>query len=214
MHELLPISGIRESYRLGSAPRTVAMPLLIAAIAGGLVWFVVVAWDGPGGPTVPAEASLVAAVGPSDRGTEAATPTGLAPTEPSASPENGGDSVPLLAPRDVGETDYTPWLSPLALDTYLRQRNPGHGGSYWSRGDWIRAVEGRWRDGAREYRIALGTMSRVGEIRWRYRLDLTETAFAEELARHSSEGFALRQSQAYALPDASRRYQAVWVRPD
>src|SRR5690606_23356282 len=117
---------------------------------------------------------------------------------------------PLLASPAVSEKDFTPWMSPLALDTYLRQKNRGQRGSLWSRGNWIRAIEGRWHEGGREFRIVLGTMARPGEIGWQYRLDLTGTAFAEESARLGSEGFTLIQSQAYRHPDSSLRYQAVW----
>ena len=103
-------------------------------------------------------------------------------------------------------------MSSLALGTYIRQKNRGYQGSFWSRGNWIRAIEGRWHEGSHEFRISLGTMSHPGEVQWQYRLDLTKIAFGEELARMSDKGYKLTQSQAYRHPDGTPRYQAVWQR--
>ncbi len=206
VYERLPVSGLRESYRPATGPRTVAIPLLITAILAGLLAFYLRNWDDP----FPARLGDTESPVDSEAGD---IPAEVAPVPEPAEAEIVLDrSLPLATPVDVVEADFTPWMSPLALDTYLRQKNRGHHSSLWSRGHWIRAVEGRWRDGAHEFRIALGAMNRPGELQWLYRFDLTEIAFAEELARLGDKGFVLRQSQAYRHPDGTRRYQAVWQR--
>ena len=182
------------------------MPLLILAILAGLAAFY---FKGMPVATDRAEPQLAAA-------TPAATtsPDATAPA-PAKVVENHApvpETPPIVVRADLVESDFTPWMSNLALDTYLRQKNRGYQGSYWAQGHWIRAIEGRWHEGAREFRIALGKMARPGEVQWHYRVDLTGIAFAEELARMTAKEFQLAQSQAYRHPDGSMRYQAVWQR--
>jgi hypothetical protein len=207
VHERLPISGIRESYHPVEESRTVVMPALILALLAGLVLFYL-----KGHPAPSAAGPLAATV--TSPGTDPAPV--VEPSDPPASvapvPRIEPVRPPLLTRAGLSENEFTPWMSSLALDTYLRQKNRGYQGSYWSRGHWIRAIEGRWHEGAREFRIALGKMERPGEVQWHYRIDLTEMAFAEELARMSAKEYQLAQSQAYRHPDGSMRYQAVWQR--
>ena len=182
------------------------MPLLILAILAGLAAFY---FQGMPVTTDPAQPQVAAVA------TAATTPPDAAAPAPPAVVENHApapETPPIVVRTDLVESDFTPWMSNLALDTYLRQKNRGYQGSYWARGNWIRAIEGRWHGGTREFRIALGKMERPGEVQWQYRVDLTEIAFAEELVRMSAKEFQLAQSQAYRHPDGSMRYQAVWQR--
>lgn len=190
------------------------MPLLILAVLAGIAAFYFQGrpmpseWIAPEIPphtdaTWAPEAQTTAA--PATVGSDAKASAPALPGASAASP-------PIMARAGLRESDFTPWMSSLALDTYLRQKNRGEQGSYWARGHWIRAIEGRWHEGAREFRIALGMMERPGEVQWHYRIDLPEIAFAEELARMSAQEFQLAQSQACRHPDGSMRYQAVWQR--
>jgi hypothetical protein len=182
------------------------MPVLILALLAGLAAFY---FKGMPRPVDPAEPQVAAATPAPTTSPDAGAP------DPPAAAENHAPAPatpPIVARNDLSESDFTPWMSSLALDTYLRQKNRGYQGSYWARGHWIRAIEGRWHEGAREFRIALGEMERPGEVQWHYRVDLTKIAFSEELARMSAKEFQLAQSQAYRHPDGSMRYQAVWQR--
>jgi len=182
------------------------MPALIAAVVAAMVLFYFKSKPAPvEAATVLVEESISTATPP-----EAKAPA----APPLIPPSETNRTLPLLARADVSDTDFTPWMSSLALDTYIRQKNRGYQGSFWSRGNWIRSIEGRWIGGGHEFRIALGTMARPGEIQWIYRLDLTELAFADELDRLGDDGFDLAQSQAYRHPDGSKRYQAVWQREE
>jgi hypothetical protein len=184
------------------------MPFLILSLLAALAVFY---FKGKEDPTLDRHA--VAAL-PTPAAVEPLVPSAITSTElvslPSPGSEVETDQPPILSRTDVSEKDFTPWMSSLALETYFRQKNRGYQGSFWGRGNWIRAIEGRWHEGAKEYRIALGLMDRPGELQWQYRLDMTEISFAEELAKASGKGFNLAQSQAYRHPDGTRRYQAVW----
>ncbi len=203
-HERPPILGLREAYRPAPGPGTGVMPLLIVAVLAALAIFYFRS------KPAPTEVATASSSTPADAG-EQPEPSAPVPASPAAAPVP--DRLPSPHPV-VAEKDFTPWMSPLALDTYLRQKNRGQQGSFWSRGNWIRAIEGRWHNGGREFRIALGTMARPGEIDWQYRLDLTQAAFAEEFTRFGGQGYTLVQSQAYRSGDGSLRYQAVWWRED
>ena len=184
------------------------MPLLILSLLVALAIFY---FKGKEDPTLARRA--VEAL-PAPAAVEPHAPTGVASAELVSlpTPGSGGEThePPILTRADVGEKDFTPWMSSLALETYFRQKNQGYQGSFWGRGNWIRAIEGRLLDGTKEFRIALGTMERPGEIQWQYRLEMTEISFAEELATATGKGFTLAQSQAYRHPDGTTRYQAVW----
>lgn len=190
------------------------MPLLILAVLAGIAAFYFKGKPTPSewiAPVIPPHADATGApeaqpsTAPAAVGSDAKAPAPAPPGAAAAPP-------PIVARAGLRESDFTPWMSNLALDTYLRQKNRGERGSYWARGHWIRAIEGRWHEGAREFRVALGMMERPGEVQWHYRIDLTEIAFAEELARMSALEFQLAQSQACRHPDGSMRYQAVWQR--
>lgn len=208
MYERVPITGIRESHRIVEGPRTLVMPLLITCLLAGLVVFYFQ------GEPRPRDVTVESAAPATIPAREAVPPTNTPNlvSVPLATPTTAPRELPLLARADVNENEFTPWMSPLALDTYLRQKNRGHQGNFWARGNWIRAIEGRWHQGNREVRIALGVMAVPGQVEWAYRINLTEIAFAEELARKGTEGYALAQSQAYRHPDGTKRYQAVWQR--
>lgn len=181
------------------------MPLLIATLLGGMVWFY---FKNDSLRKNPATSESPPATPPEIVSTEAPgqvpVPEASQVTTPAVAP------LPLVTRSDLREADFTPWMSSLALETYIRQKNRGHRDSFWSRGNWIRGIECRWHEGAREVRIALGTMSRPGQIDWQYRLDMTGITYTEELGRWKEKGYSLVQSQAYRHPDGSRRYQAVW----
>lgn len=202
-------SAIRDSYRPATAPKTVAIPVLIAIVGTALLLFYLTSWDPPGTDPEPkpeslspeppiADAKPLPISAPAVETTPAAIPI-LSEPEP----------APELPPS---ESDFTPWMSPLALDTYIRQKNRGYHESFWARGNWIRAIEGRWSNGGREYRIAIASMNHPGEIQWQFRLDLGKRQFREETERQAANGFELIQSQGYKLPDGTLRIQGVWKR--
>ncbi|MDA7921631.1 hypothetical protein N9Z18_00570 [Verrucomicrobiales bacterium] len=55
------------------------------------------------------------------------------------------DELPKTANvvEPMKEKGFTPWMHPLALDTYIRAKSSGNGKSFWESGHWITSVEGR-----------------------------------------------------------------------
>ncbi len=137
------------------------------------------------------------------------SPASAQPPRPQATSESPATATPL---PPLAESDFTPWMSPLALDTYLRQKGRGQPEGFWAQGYWIRAIEGRWNGGEREFRVALATRQNAGLPDWNYRIDLTQSAFAEAFHHFAEEGYELIHHQAYRHPDGTLRYQAVWKR--
>ncbi len=134
------------------------------------------------------------------------------PIEPSIMLDATPDGPTLIA-TSATESEFTPWLSPLALDTYIRQLNQGFGQTFWQRGYWITAVEGRWYNGAHEFRIIF--KASPDHAHWQYRANQTLTAFKSSNDDLQKEGYSMAQSQAYTRPDGMLRYQGVWHRqPD
>lgn len=208
MYERVPITGIRESLRIVEGPRTIIMPVLILAILTGLIVFYF--RSEPRLEVGSDESAVATAAAPAARAETPNTPNLV--SVPVAAPAAPVRELPIVTRAEIKEKEFTSWMSPLALDTYLRQKNRGYRGNYWSQGNWIRAIEGRWREGAQEFRIALGTMGKRGEIEWGYRINMTDITFAEELAHKGNDGYTLAQSQAFRHPDGKKRYQAVWQR--
>ena len=215
MYEKYPISGITESYRHVQGTKTVIMPLLITALLIGLVIFYF-----KGEPPVAMTAGTQREA-PSAASTLPSVTAATVPVPAQAGAETisfdlsippGLSSLPLVAHKEVSEPDFTPWLSPLALDTYLRHKNRGFKQSIWDRGHWIEAIEGRWSEERHEFRIAFDTIPDRERFQWYYRIDQTSEEYRDTLHRLRREGYTLVQSQAYERPDKSKRYQGVWQR--
>lgn len=187
------------------------MPLIIAAVGIGLVTFYVKTKPEPA-PVDPAMAEIEARGKPPvsihQPVNEVLRAIPVTMVEDSA----GSPSLPLLERDGVTSEDFTSWMSPLALDTYIRQKNRGFEKTFWERGHWIKAVEGRWNNGAHEFRIAFAANPDPDRVQWCYRIDQTEAQFTETLNRLRNEGYTLAQSHAYDHPDGSRRFQGVWQR--
>ena len=212
MYERYPISGIKQSYRPVPGTKTVVMPLVIAALGVGMVVFYFKG-EGPEKTTT--------ASPPAPTVTSRLPETTILPdpikaisiepgTKTAAMPPAAEKFLPIVTNEGVAENDFTLWMSPLALDTFIRQRNRGFEKTYWERGHWIKAVEGRWGDGAHEFRIAIAKMPDEARLHWYYRIDQTEREFSETLQRLEKEGYSLAQSQDYDHPDGTKRYQGVW----
>ena len=116
---------------------------------------------------------------------------------------------PLIA-ANSSEEEFTSWMSPLALDTYIRQKNGSHDQSFWQRGHWMSAVEGRWQESGHEFRIVFSKMPTNGKWRWQYRANQTLEAFIRSHEELGRQGYTMIQSQAFERPDGTRRYQGVW----
>lgn len=219
MYERYPISGIKESYSHVQGTKTVVMPVLIAALLVGLVTFYfkgeppapLVTLVTQKGPEAPPTALNLTPVLPESGSVETvsfALPSPVA-EPPAALPANG---LPLVANELVSESDFTPWMAPLALDTYIRQKNRGFTESFWNRGHWIEAIEGRWFEGRHQFRIAFETIPDRERFQWYYRIDQTEAEYRDTLSRLRREGYTLVQGQVYERPDKTKRYQGVWQR--
>jgi len=221
VYERYSISGIKESYSHVQGTKTVVMPVLISMLLFGLVAFYFhgkataerAALTAP--EATPSELTLTPAL-PEEGSMEMASlvlpPSASAPsalTPPLALPANG---PPLVSNDLVSEGDFIPWMSPLALDTYIREKNRGFKKSFWDRGHWIEAIEGRWSEGRHEFRIAFDAIPESDRFQWYYRIDQTEAVYRDTLSRLRREGYTLVQSQAYERPDKTKRYQGVWHR--
>jgi hypothetical protein len=202
VYERFEIPAIRESYRPVPETRTVVMPLLIALVAAGLGVFFVKSRPQPHSFASPNEIGP-----PADDETIPMLRAVPIDWDEVDSDEAAG---PFPETTEAGESDFTPWMSLLALDTYIRQKNRGFEETFWERGNGIRAIEGRWRNGAHEFRIAFARHQKAGGMQWLYRIDQTPAKFEESNSRFAAEGFTLIQSHSYEHPDGNPRYQGVW----
>ena len=109
---------------------------------------------------------------------------------------------------------FTPWMTPGSLNAHILKLNSGHELSFWDRGHWIIAVEGRQNGSTQEFRIIYEETPQDRDFQWRYRIDQTQPAFLKNLKEMKNAGYTLVQSQAFQTSDRSLRYQAVWQRLD
>lgn len=211
MRDRYPITGITQSYRSEKEVRTLVMPVLIFAVLAGLGAFYFLGKGDPSNttdslaenvPTSPEDAPPIVALPVTES---------LSPTDSSSDLE----PVALVLPGDGtrGEPNsggFTPWMSPLALDTYIRTKNAGFSESFWKRGHWITAVEGRWVDGTHEFRISYGKIPDRNTWQWQYRVNQKPEEFSRTALELRAQGFKMVQSQSFDHPDSTKRFQAVW----
>ncbi len=218
MYEKYPITGIKQSYRHTRDTRTVVMPILIVALIAAMGVFFVkskpVEVVEPQDMVSIEESSL-----PSNREIESSEPAEIplpveeaeVEVEPeTTSPETveTGRETVLTTPPTAEE--FTSWMTPLALDTYIRHRNSGYSESFWERGHWITAVEGRWENGEREFRISFDQIPDRQRWQWQYRVNHTAEEFVQASREFSAQGYKLVQSQSFREPSGTPRYQGVW----
>ena len=110
------------------------------------------------------------------------------------------------------EKGFTPWMEPLALDTYIRSKSTATGKTFWESGHWITAVEGRWKNGTREFRIAYDQIPEIETWQWRYKVNQSQLEFATSVTEMVDQGYTLVQTQTFRQPDGDHRYQGVWHR--
>jgi len=131
------------------------------------------------------------------------------PIEASAKAE---EALEPKAAVTIDDQKFTPWLSPQALDDYIQNKNQGFEQTFWQRGHWIRAVEGRWGNGNHEFRIAYEPLPNPDTWQWQYRVNQSQNDFAASIKEMSVHGYSLYQTQFYKRPDGARRFQGVWQR--
>lgn len=225
MYEKYPISGIKQTYRRQNEVRTVAMPLLIGILLLGLALFFF-----KSKPTAPeGEEPIVSNVEENTVPAPEDAPEkdlGTDETEEKSDSQIQAlpvESVPVSSIHSKGESSlvalsqpkapaFTEWMSPSDLDFFIRSQNEGHEQSFWQRGHWITAVEGRWESENHEFRISYEKMPSPDSWEWQYRVDQSKDEFVENIQSYSSNGFTLVQSNSYQRPDGSQRFQAVWKR--
>ncbi len=115
-------------------------------------------------------------------------------------------SLPILKPN-IDASRFTPWMTPAEMNQHIQELNRGHTETFWNRGHWIVAVEGRWGGGREEYRIVYEADPRYA---WRYRISQSESQFSENIESLKQQGFQLVQSQVFKNPQGESRYQAIW----
>lgn len=210
-----PISGIKRSYRHTRETRTIVMPILIGLVLAGMGVFHF--QSRPGEPeeseksTTFREASGMASPTTTlaDLGEKTTVRAVPVASEAAAKQSATSDRASGAAP---GEDGFTAWMSPLALDTYIRQQNGGREETFWDRGHWITAVEGRWQGGEHQFRIAYEEIPDMDSWQWQYRANQTFEQFAGQIEELAREGYRLVQSQSFERPGEGPRYQGVWRR--
>lgn len=221
MHDRYPITGIKQSYRKDPGRRTVVIPVLMGAVMLGIIAFFywtepVREFDPASIPEVVVEEEelpkeVIRRLTFAESVVEKGEPTVVVPQDITEEAEVEEIPEPENVVR-IDEQKFTPWLSPIALDTYIRQKNEGFEESFWERGHWIKAVEGRWADGNHEFRIAFEPVPNPDTWQWQYRVNQTQSEFATSIKEMSQRGYKLYQTQSYPRPDGTRRFQGVWQR--
>ncbi len=225
MYEKYPISGIKQSYRHTREVPTVVMPILIGLLLFGMVAFFIKSKPEETAP--PQEVVSIQEETPS-LSLEPATKIEATPDLPKSDEAKAEDATPAETESNQPQEStrgvttvsapiestgaFTAWMTPLALDTYIRQKNKGYSESFWQRGHWITAVEGRWNNGSREFRIALDKVPDLNRWQWQYRVNQSSEDFVNTSKEFAEQGFELVQTQTFKDVDGSTKFQAVWQR--
>lgn len=228
MYEEYPISGITQSYRHTSRSKTVVLPVLMTALVAAMAIFYV-----KGKPADPIEEETVIVSHPvvetfDESPKEIATEVNFEVTFPSPvedestteeviAPDVEPSEAELLKTAEVvtdpiKENDFTPWMEPLALDTYIRAKSSANGKSFWESGHWITSVEGRWKNSTQEFRIAYDKIPEIETWQWRYKVNQSQAEFATSVSDLVEQGYTLVHTQTFRDSFGDHRYQGVWHR--
>ncbi len=104
-----------------------------------------------------------------------------------------------LCPND-GMSD---WIELSLTQSFLDQQN-------WKR-CWVQQVEGRWNDNRQEYRFDLQAVPNR-PYSWHWWYGQGSESFQELDAKYRKEGYALRFTQSFQLPNGELLHQGIWTR--
>ncbi len=220
-----------ESYREAEKSNTILLPVLMVVVVLVSFWLVSISRPDPGekkeetqmSEAVPDQGEVrdIALASPpkinfplelDSPETWAGAPDGSIPAPPVGSPRLSEDgALPIVDPRGSAGR-FTAWMTPEEMNRHILELNRGHRVSFWERGHWITAVEGRRHEGVQEFRIIYESAPRDRDFQWRYRIAQSGEDFARNLEENSDLGFTLVHSQVFFDSDNIRRYQAVWHR--
>ena len=207
------LSGVMDSYQVVDQVRyTFVIPALIGALFVGLLVFF---FQSKRPPAEEAELVEVAEVDPEpivEEIEEPVSPTEIEP-EPLVEKEEPIERDAMEVIDDAvahNESMFTDWMTISDIDAYIKLLNSGHQKSFWERGHWIIAVEGRWELGDQQYRIAWESMPRNSKYQWRYKVNQSQEDFSKAIDELAKQGFKLVHSQSFKRPDQTERFQGVW----
>lgn len=117
------------------------------------------------------------------------------------------------APR---QNAFTPWMRTVEFSSFLNEREAKQddGKNFWSRGHRIAAVEGRWENGAPEYRIKIAAAPPDRRYWWYWWFNQSQEDFNRHLHRIADDGFTLVHTNRFEWPDGTLRYSGVWHKVD
>ncbi|HEX8312019.1 MAG TPA: hypothetical protein VF614_11920 [Chthoniobacteraceae bacterium] len=120
----------------------------------------------------------------------------------------------LLAGRAhaAAEKDFTPWMSISEMNAYVEglDGDKPEGKNFWSRGNWITGVEGRWEAGIPQYRISHSPVPAARAHWWFWFLNVDPKAFEEKVNQLADDGYTLVHYNGYVRPGGGERFQGVW----
>jgi len=228
------IFNFTESYRNAEHKHTILLPVVMVLVVLGCYWLVTKTRptarkivDGNAKVEVVAKTEAAITAPPKiNIDFDTALPPPPLMDSPSFEPKTGGvditvpvakliqpplvskEGLPLVESKQVEK--FTDWMTPTELNDYILALNQGQQVSFWERGYWIVAVEGRWAGNRQEYRIVYDKTPPNSDFQWRYRIAQSGDTFRQNLQELGREGFTLVQSQFFELPNRMCQYQAVW----
>jgi tetratricopeptide (TPR) repeat protein len=108
--------------------------------------------------------------------------------------------------------DFTGWMTKSDLDSYFEILNKADTeSSYFDKGHWISAVEGRWNGEETEYRVIIED-SPNRPFKWWWWFGQSQDAFVRKIKKYEKSRTSLVYAQSFLMPDGSARYQGVWLK--
>lgn len=119
------------------------------------------------------------------------------------------DFKPLNIAAHSKRISFTSWMSYESLDDYFNSlNNHDPDSNYFSKGNWLIAVDGRWNGENAEYRVSLAKKPK--EAFWWWWVNQTEVLFDKKIKEYQDKGAKLVYTQSFLMPDGTKRYQGVW----
>ena len=107
---------------------------------------------------------------------------------------------------------FTEWTPKEEFEKFLRTKDVKNdaGKNYWDQGHWIQAVEFRWVDGKKEYRISIAESPKGKGFWWMWFLDMDEEFFQQRMKSLEADGFQMSSYHAAEDPAGKRVFAATW----
>lgn len=110
------------------------------------------------------------------------------------------------------DNTFTEWMPWVQFRQFLdeKDKRDEKNKTFWDRGYWVLAAEGRWKDGQQQYRVKIAEAPKNKAYLWMWYVNQEQQEFDKHIEQFAVEGYTMIYCNSFTRPSGTRLYQTVW----